>query len=111
MFTEALASTEVQLSGPWYLAQKAYIYGRAGQPQQARLALAKLGDFSRIHPVDVSAFAVAYLGMGDKNETLAWLEKAYAQHSNTMTTLKVDPIFDPIRGDPRFQDLVRRVGL
>jgi hypothetical protein len=61
--------------------------------------------------LDPSAFVVAYLGMGDKAKTLDWLEKAYAQHSNTMTTLKVDPIFDRLRGDPHFEDLVRRVGL
>ena len=58
--------------------------------------------------MDPSAFVLAYLGIGDRNETLDWLEKAYAQHSNSMTTLKVDPIFDPMRGDPRFEDLVRR---
>ena len=39
------------------------------------------------------------------------LEKAYTQHSNGLTGLKVDPIYDPLRGDPRFQNLLRRVGL
>jgi tetratricopeptide (TPR) repeat protein len=111
MFAEAQAITEAALSGPWGWAQLAYVYGRSGQQEKARLALAKLNDVSQLHPVDPSAFVVAYLGIGDKTKTLDWLEKAYAQHSNTMTTLKVDPIFDPIRGDPRFQDLVHRVGL
>jgi hypothetical protein len=49
--------------------------------------------------------------MGNKDEALAWLEKAYSQHSNVLTTLKVEPAFDPLRSDPRFQDLLRRVGL
>jgi len=111
MFAEALATTEAALSGPWSWAQLAYVYGRSGQQEKARLALAKLTDISRLHPVDPSAFVVAYLGIGDKTKTLDWLEKAYAQHSNTTTTLRVDPIFDPMRDDPRFEDLVRRVGL
>ena len=51
------------------------------------------------------------MGMGKKDETLAWLDKAYARHSNIMDTLKVDPAWDPQRSDPRFQTLVRRVGL
>ena len=49
--------------------------------------------------------------MNEKDEAFVWLEKAYAQHSNAMTTLKVDPLYDPLRTDPRFQDLLRRVGL
>jgi hypothetical protein len=47
-------------------------------------------------------------------EAFAWLEKAYSEHSNALTTLKVDsvdPIYDPPRIGPRFQDLLRRVGL
>ncbi len=111
MFAEALATTETTLGGPWLRAQRAYIYGRSGQLEKARRELATLTDLSRIHQVDPSAFVLAHLGIGDRDETLHWLEKAYAQHSNTMTTLKVDPIFDPIRGDPRFEALARRVGL
>jgi hypothetical protein len=42
---------------------------------------------------------------------MSWLEKAYAQHSFSMVTLKVDPRYDILRSDPRFQDLIRRVGL
>jgi hypothetical protein len=49
--------------------------------------------------------------VGDKEEALADLEKAYAQHFNIMTSLKVEPGFDPLRSDPRFLDLLRRAGL
>jgi hypothetical protein len=42
---------------------------------------------------------------------MAWLEKAYAEHSNRLTGLKVDPVYDPLQSDPRFQTLVRQVGL
>jgi hypothetical protein len=51
------------------------------------------------------------LASGNKDQALASLEKAYAQHSNTLVTLKVEPRFDPLRGDPLYQDLLRRVRL
>jgi hypothetical protein len=47
----------------------------------------------------------------DKEPTLAWLEKAMAEHSAEMVTLKVNPAYDFLRGDPRFQRLLDRVGL
>jgi hypothetical protein len=49
--------------------------------------------------------------MGNNDQAIASLEKAFAQHSNGLTGLKVDPVYDPLRDDPRFQNLLRRVGL
>jgi hypothetical protein len=48
--------------------------------------------------------------MDNKDEAFAWLQRAYSERSN-LTTLKVDPIYDPLRSDPRFLDLLRHVGL
>jgi hypothetical protein len=61
--------------------------------------------------VPAAAFVKAYLGLGDYDRAFFWLEEAYKEQSNLLQFLKVHPIFDPIRGDPRFADLVRRVGL
>jgi len=49
--------------------------------------------------------------LDEREQALTWLEKAYQQHSTMMTWLKVDPRFDRIRGEPKFQNLMRRVGL
>jgi len=95
-------------STPW---ERVYVLGRAGRPAEAQHAMERLRQLERRYPVDPAAFAWAYLGMGKKNETLAYLEKAYARHSNIMDTLKVEPAWDPLRSDPRFQLLVQRVGL
>jgi len=52
-----------------------------------------------------------YAAAGEKEEALNWLDKAFEQHSSGMAALKVDPIFDNLRTEPRFTELVRRVGL
>jgi DNA-binding winged helix-turn-helix (wHTH) protein/Tfp pilus assembly protein PilF len=115
MFAQALASTEMSRrlygEGPWYWSSLAYIYGRAGQPERARHELEKLQEVSRHEQLDQVVMLWADLGMGDKEEALADLEKAYSEHRAILTTLKVEPGFDPLRSDPRFQDLLRRVGL
>ena len=53
----------------------------------------------------------AYVGAGNRDEAFAWFDKAYADHSNLLTSLKVNPGFDGLRADPRFQALMRRVHL
>jgi hypothetical protein len=53
----------------------------------------------------------AYVGMGKREESFDWLEKAYEDHSNSLTGLKVNPAYDWLRPDPRFQELMRRVRL
>jgi serine/threonine-protein kinase len=53
----------------------------------------------------------AYLGLGDYEQTFVWLERGYQEKAPFLQTLKVNPQYDPIRDDPRFKDLLRRVGL
>ncbi len=55
--------------------------------------------------------AAAFLAMGDREQAFAWLEKAHAEHDNGLTGLKVGRSWEPLRNDPRFQSLLRRVGL
>jgi TolB-like protein/DNA-binding winged helix-turn-helix (wHTH) protein/Tfp pilus assembly protein PilF len=109
-FAKALADIDkyTPSNTPW---ERAYVLGRWGHTAEAQQAMQGLRQLDRRYPVDPAAFAWAYMGMGKKDETLAWLDKAYARHSNIMDTLKVDPAWDPLRSDPRFQTLVRRVGL
>ena len=55
--------------------------------------------------------AIVYLGLGQKNEALDWLEKAVRERDGWMWTLNVDPWFDPLRSELRFQALLKKVGL
>jgi TolB-like protein/DNA-binding winged helix-turn-helix (wHTH) protein/Flp pilus assembly protein TadD len=113
-FAEALAVWEpfrrTGADQPWLWSQFAYVYGRSGRPVDARQALGKLKQYYKPERTDPSAFVDAYIGLGDKDHAFEWLEKAYSQHSNTITMLKVDPTYDPLRGDPRFSNLMRRAG-
>jgi TolB-like protein/DNA-binding winged helix-turn-helix (wHTH) protein/Flp pilus assembly protein TadD len=114
MFKEALADIE-QLrrtsNGPWISAETAYVYGRSGRSTDAQRVVDKLLEMNKNQPIDASLLVWAYTGMGNKEQAFAWLEKAYDQHSNILTRLKVDPAFDSLRDDPRFQDLLARVHL
>jgi TolB-like protein/DNA-binding winged helix-turn-helix (wHTH) protein/Tfp pilus assembly protein PilF len=95
----------------WTWAWLAYVYGRSGQNRQAQLALEKLKHLSQHSKVDPSILLLAYVGMGMKDEALSCLEEAYAAHSIGLASLKVSPAYDPLRSDPRFQDVLRRMGL
>jgi hypothetical protein len=53
----------------------------------------------------------AYAGLGDKDQAFQWLERARTEGSDRIVWLNVDPLLDPLRSDPRFQELVLRVGL
>ena len=114
MFPEAEAET-----GRWRHSDgsplwevEAYVYGRWGKQQQAEQALAQWKRGSPGRPV-VTTFVVleAYVATGRKEEAFAVLEKSYREHSNLVTSIKVEPALDRLRGDPRFQELLRRVGL
>jgi TolB-like protein/Flp pilus assembly protein TadD len=114
LFADALGDIEKwrridDAPGIWYI--EAYVYGRSGQQVAARRALEKLQQLNRRRQMDPAAIALAYVGMDNKDQAFAWLQKAYSEHSNVLTALKVDPIYDPLRSDPRFQELLRHVGL
>jgi len=86
-------------------------YAHAGRRADALRLLAELKHRRESGYVPAGAFVNAYLGLGDNEQAFAWLEQAYREHSNILMFLKTHPYFDPLRSDPRFQDLVRRVGL
>ncbi len=113
MFQEALADTQSwQANDSRAWESQAYIYGRSGDMLKAEraLATAKWNRTRRTDTLDLTVVQ-AYVAMGKKEEAISVLQAAYRQHSNLVTSLKVDPAFDPLRGDPRFQELLRHIGL
>jgi hypothetical protein len=114
MFAEALADIEVDgkmANSPWYWARLTQLYSHSGQPIQSHRALDQLLQLDRCTVVDPQIIAETYAWLGDEKQALAWLERAYAQHSTELVSIKVSPTYDFLRGNPRFQDLIRRIGL
>ena len=88
-----------------------HAYAKAGRRADALRLLEELKRRKQTGYVPAAAFVKAHLGLGEYDQAFFWLEEAYKEQSNILQFLKVHPMFDPIRGDPRFADLVRRVGL
>jgi TolB-like protein/Flp pilus assembly protein TadD len=97
--------------GAWYQGYLGYAYAISGDRAKAEQALCELEDLAKRQYVSPTAFATIYLGLGEKEKTLDWLEKGYEQQDSACWYLQIDQIYDSIRGEPRFQALVEKVGL
>ena len=115
MYPEAIANFEKSMARAGRqtdsLGGLAWVYGMAGRKVDARKIISELRERSRHHYVFPTVFANAYLGLGDKDRALTYLEQAYEEQDPALFYLKVVPFYDPLRSEPRFQDLLRRVNL
>src|SRR6266705_880264 len=115
MYLETLAAYEryatLSGGGPGSTAFVGYALALSGQRSQAFRVLDQLGATSKQRYVPALSFAVVYVGLGENEQAFLWLEKAYVERTNSLAYLKVDATWDPLRSDPRFADLVRRIGL
>ena len=113
MYDQAVAELQnaVQLSGgsPTCIANLARAYSLSGKRSEAMKLLNDLKSSSTAKSSHASEVAAIYASLGDKDEAMNWLEKGYAERFNPGVLIR--PAFDPLRTDPRFQDLVHRVGL
>ena len=113
-FPEALAEYQKarQLSDdPLVLALLGHAYAASGRRDEALKTINELTEIARQRYVSAYSVAIIYAALGDKDQALNWLEKGYQERATKMAFLKIEPFFDNLRSDPRFADLVRRVGL
>jgi hypothetical protein len=114
-FAEALTEIQGRDDEPWVWVMRAYAYGRWHQERQLQHALAKFEQLApKLGLFRLSASLWAYAGSDDgkeKEKVIGLLQEAYLEHSPALTEIKVDPKYDPLRNDPRFQELLRKVGL
>ena len=96
---------------PGVISVLGWAYAHTGRRSDALRLLGELKRRQQTGYVPAGAFVTAYVGLGNNDEAFAWFERAYKEQSNILIYLKVFPPYDSLRGDPRFQDLVRRVGL
>lgn len=113
-FAEAIAEARKarELNGPnsQSTSSLGYALAKSGKSAEARAELEDLLKRSTAQYVPPSAIALVYNGLGEPGEALAWLERGYKERDAKIVFLKVDPRWNDLRGDPRFQDLLRRVG-
>jgi tetratricopeptide (TPR) repeat protein len=114
MYREALPEfekySELDRGTPRSIAYLEYVLARLNERSQALRALDELRELSKRRYVSSAAFAPIYMGLGDKDQAFTCLEKAYEERAR-LPMLNIEPIWDPLRTDPRFQDLLRRIGL
>ena len=115
MYREAIATYQKGITEaeriPHLVAALGHAYALSGERDKANKILDELREMSKQRYVSPYLIAIVYVGLGDKDQAFAWLEKAYQDRSAFLIWLKVEPLFDNLRSDPRFQDLLRRVGL
>jgi TolB-like protein/DNA-binding winged helix-turn-helix (wHTH) protein len=96
---------------PWHSVLEAIVFGKWGHAAEALEALRKAERFPWKPEQRVEALVVVYSAVGRNEQSIALLQQAVVNHSNAVTALKVDPIYDPLRSDPRFQAVMRQAGL
>jgi Flp pilus assembly protein TadD len=115
MFAEAVAEARKarELSGgsTHPMAFEGYALAKSGKQAEARGLLERLMKLSTERYVPPYNIALIYNGLGERDQTLAWLERGYELRDARMIFLKVEPKWNNLHDDPRFQDLLRRVGL
>ena len=98
-------------NSPALLGLYAHALAVSGDTPAARAVLSQMTQLSSNTYVPALYFAAVYAGLGDKDRTFEWLQKAYTEQNDRLVYLGVDPIADSLRADPRFQDLMKRSGL
>jgi TolB-like protein/Tfp pilus assembly protein PilF len=112
-FAEAIA--EAERSGPTdsviRLTELAYARARSGETAKANALLQHLEQRAELAYVPAYDFAIIHTALGENEEAVAWLQKAYNEHDWALFVLGVEPRLDPLRSDSRFRSLLRKVGL
>ena len=96
--------------GPLYLAALGYVFGSAGRRSEALGIIERLKAAASVRYVSPLDIAMVYSGLGDTESAFGWLEKAYQERATRIEELP-EPAFDALRSDPRFADLLGRIGL
>ena len=115
MYKEGIAEIEKTLTNSpgntLALSYLGYAYAAAGGRADAQKVLDQLDELSKQKYVSAASVAIIYAGLGEKDKAFEWLGKAYDERSFSLALMKTEPAFDPLRSDPRFADLLRRMNL
>jgi len=101
--------SKIMVAGAWYQGLLGYAHATSGDRPKTEQILRELEQIAKRQYVSSTAFADIHLGLGEKEKALDWLEKAYQDQESACWYLKVDPIYDRVRDEPRFEALVQKV--
>ena len=108
---QAQKSVEVGNRSNASLALLGHVHAKAGRRSEAEAIIKELEDRHANEAADGRDLAVVYAGFDDKDKAFAWLEKAFDYRSFFLSGLRMEPLLEPLHDDPRWDDLLRRVGL
>ena len=112
MYGEAIAEFQKLIASPAddleTAAALGYAYAQSGRRAEAQKMLTEIIELSKSRYVSPLYIATIHTGLGERDQAIEWLYKAYDARHPGLVLLKVDPMFDSLRGDPRFQELLRR---
>jgi DNA-binding winged helix-turn-helix (wHTH) protein/TolB-like protein/tetratricopeptide (TPR) repeat protein len=114
MYAEAIAEMKEAMrlgGGPPVQGELGYACAVSGNKDQAIKILGELIGLSRQRYVSPFAIALVHVGLGNKDQALEWLNKSYEERSRWLMTMKIDPMLDSLRTDPRFVKLLAQIGL
>jgi serine/threonine-protein kinase len=103
--------SKIMVTGAWYQGLLGYAYAISGERPKAEQILRELEQMAKRQYVNSTAFADIHLGLGEKEKALDWLDKSYEDQESACWYLKVDPIYDSVRNEPRFQAILKKIGL
>ena len=109
MWNEALQ--ELQAIGAPGFVMRARMYALTGKRDDALRIVAEMKERAKQQLVSPMGIANVYAGLGDKDQAFEWLEKAYIERAPQLRALKNGLAWEPLRSDPRFADLLKRIGL
>ena len=114
-YPEAIAALQTALRAlgrdPKVEGELGHVLAAAGRHVEARAVLEDLRQLSSTRYVSPYSVALVHAGLGDREQAMTWLEKAYAERSDYMPYLALEPMLDGLRADPRFAALIRRTGV